>query len=375
MKVVVVMDSFKGSVASLEAGEAVREGVLAAHPHAQVIVKPLADGGEGTVEALVKGTNGRFETVNVMGPIYEKVNATYGILGDKKTAVIEVAEAAGLTQVPLNKRNPLNTTTYGVGEMIKAAIYRGCRHFVIGLGGSATNDGGVGMLQSLGFRFLNKEGSEIGFGGKGLTEIEKIDCTNALPQLKECTFQVACDVKNPLYGDNGAAYVYGPQKGATPKMVITLDQGLRHFADVIKRELGKEIGNVPGAGAAGGLGAGFLAFLNGSLQSGIQLVMEHIQLEEDIKDADFVITGEGCLDGQTAMGKAVVGVANIAKGYPAKVIALAGATTAEATLINKVGIHGFFSIVNRPMTLEEAMNAQTTKDNLRLTALQLMRLF
>lgn len=374
MKVVIAIDSFKGSVSSIEAAQAIQAGIESVNNNAEVVIKPLADGGEGTVEALVDGMNGTFISVDVCGPIGETVTAQYGILGDGVTAVMEMAQAAGLPQVPVEKRNPLHTTTYGVGEMIADAIKRGCRHFIMGIGGSATNDAGIGMLQALGYSFLDENGEVVGLGGQVMGTISQIDSANVLPELASCTFHIACDVTNPMYGENGAAYVYGPQKGATPEMVQQLDEGLRSFAEVIKRENGKDVASVPGAGAAGALGAGFLGFLPAELKPGIDIVIEQTGLKEAMSGADVVITGEGRMDFQTAMGKAPVGVAKLAKQYGAKVIAFAGAVTHDAVKVNEEGIDAFFSIANGPMSLEEAMEKEQAMKNLQLIAQQVFRL-
>lgn len=374
MKIVVAMDSFKGSLTSIEAGEAIRKGILNVDASAKVVVKPLADGGEGTTEALVSGMGGILCTKRVTGPIGLAVEATYGILPDQNMAVIEMAQAAGLPSVPKEKRNPLYTTTYGVGEMIKACIEKGCRKFIVGIGGSATNDAGIGMLKALGYRFLDSKGQDVGEGGQVLERVHHIDETNVLAELKVCEFQVACDVNNPLYGPNGAAFIYGPQKGATPEIVAHLDAGLKHFAKVTSDFLGEDFSQVKGAGAAGGLGFGFMAFLGGKLESGIQIILKENQLEEAIKDADLVITGEGRLDNQTAMGKAPIGVAKLAKKYNLPVIGLAGALAQEAKKCNEEGIDAYFSIINSAMSLEEAMNRENALKNMTQTTEQIFRL-
>ncbi len=370
MKVVIAIDSLKGSLTSIEAATAIKQGILNVDGNIDIEIKPLADGGEGTVEALVEGMNGEIETISVTGPILDKVDATYGILKDTNTAIIEMAQASGLPLVPQDLRNPLNTTTYGVGEIIKEAIKKGCRNFIVGIGGSATNDCGIGMLQALGFEFYNKENKLVGLGGKELNEIKYIKTNNRLKELDKCKFRIACDVNNPLYGENGAAYIYGPQKGATEEIVKELDEGLRNFAKVVKSDLNKDIANVEGAGAAGGLGFGFLGFLNAKLESGIKIILDEIKLEESVKDADIVITGEGRLDNQTAMGKAPIGVAKLAKKHNAKVIAIAGCTTEDAVECNKEGIDAYFSIVNSTMSIEEAMKPETAKNNIIQTVTQ-----
>lgn len=374
MKVVVAIDSLKGSLSSIEAGNAIKLGILNSYQDAMVDVKPLADGGEGTVDALVEGMNGEYKTIDVMGPIGERVKATYGILKEKNTVIIEMAQASGLPLVPVEKRNPLNTTTYGVGEIIKEAVENGYRNFIVGIGGSATNDCGVGMLQALGFKFYDKDNNEVGLGGKVLKDIYTINTSDRIKGLDECTFKVACDVKNPLYGENGAAYIYGPQKGATEEIVKELDSGLKAFAEVVKNNLGKDLANVEGVGAAGGLGFGFLTFLNSNLESGVKIILDEINLEELIKESDLVITGEGRLDNQTAMGKAPIGVAKLAKKYNKKVIAFAGELTDDSKACNDNGIDAYFSIINKTMTLEEAMKSENAKKNMTQTVEQVFNL-
>ncbi|MDA3732139.1 glycerate kinase [Niameybacter massiliensis] len=374
MKIVVAIDSLKGSLTSIEAGNAIKQGILNIDHTAQVIIKPLADGGEGTAQALVSGMGGSMQTLEVTGPLKERVNARYGMLEGHETAIIEMAEAAGLPLVPMNDRNPLYTTTYGVGEIIRKCIEEGCRKFIVGIGGSATNDAGIGMLMALGFKFIDINGQEVGQGGQGLEQIVGIDTSKVLPELRECEFKIACDVDNPLYGENGAAAIYGPQKGATPEMVERLDQGLRNFAEVVKTFKQQDFSQVPGAGAAGGLGFGFMAFLNGKLESGIQIILKEIKLEEDLKDADLVITGEGRLDNQTAMGKAPIGVAKLAKKYNLPVLGFAGALANEAKKCNEEGIDAYFSIVNAAMSLEDAMNPENAKQNMTKTVEQVFNL-
>lgn len=374
MKIVISIDSLKGSLTSIEAANAIKKGILSVDNKSDVVIMPLADGGEGTVEALVQGMNGEEEVISVTGPINEKVNATYGILKETNTAIIEMAQASGLPLVPAELRNPLNTTTYGVGEIIKEAIEKGCRNFIVGIGGSATNDCGVGMLQALGFEFYDENDNLVGLGGKVLNQIKRIKTDNKLKELDECNFKIACDVNNPLYGENGAAYIYGPQKGATEEIVKELDKGLKNFAEVVKKDLGKDIAHIEGAGAAGGLGFGFLGFLNSKLESGIKIILDEIKLEEVVKDADLVITGEGRLDNQTAMGKAPIGVAKLAKKHGAKVIAIAGCTTQDAVKCNEEGIDAYFSIVNKAMTIDEAMKKENATQNMIETTIQIFNL-
>lgn len=374
MKVVVAIDSLKGSLSSVEAGNAIKAGILKVEKDAEVIVKPLADGGEGTVEALVTGMNGIYQNIEVTGPLTRKVNCQYGILEESKTAIIEMSGAAGITLVSQEERNPMLTTTYGVGEVINHAIDQGCRNFIIGIGGSATNDGGIGMLQALGFDLLDKHGEQVSFGGKGLEEIVLIKTDRVRPELKECKFKIACDVNNPLCGENGASHVYGPQKGATKDMVLELDKALGHYADVVADTFGRDNKEVPGTGAAGGMGFAFLSFLEGELTPGIEIILQEIGLENEVKDADIVVTGEGMLDFQTAMGKAPIGVAKLAKKYGKKVIAFAGGTTEEAVECNRQGIDAYFSIVNKCMSLEEAMKSSVAERNLINTTEQVFHL-
>lgn len=374
MNVLIALDSFKGSLSSIEANRAVKDGIWDVDKEVNIITVPLADGGEGTVEALVKGTNGDFVKTNVTGPLGNRVEATYGILYDGRTAVIEVAAACGLPLITEDERNPLKSTTFGVGEIILDALETGCQEFLIGLGGSATNDAGVGMLQALGFSFLNREGKEIGVGGGELQHLYKIDDSNVHQLLKNCTFRIACDVNNPLYGPNGASSIYAPQKGATPKMVEQLDNSLKNFADVVLLEKGIDLQSIPGSGAAGGLGAAFAAFLDGSIQPGVQLVLEMIGMEEKMAKVNFVITGEGRLDGQTSMGKAPLGVAELARKYHIPTVALAGGINKEAEKLNALGITAFFSVVTGPMSLAEAMDSKTAYQNIRITSKQIFHL-
>lgn len=374
MKVVIAIDSLKGSLSSMEAGMAIKDGILAAKPDAEVIVKPLADGGEGTTDALIEGMNGERIDLTVTGPMHTPVDAYYGYLKDTNTAVMEMASAAGITLVPDSEKNPLLATSYGVGEMINDAIQRGCRNFIIGIGGSVTNDGGIGMLKALGVRFLDENGEDAGEGGQALAKIARIDVFGMNPLLKECHIQVACDVNNPLCGENGSTYVYGPQKGVTEDMKKTLDEAMAHFARVTSETLENDYMNTPGAGAAGGLGYAFLAYTGAALTPGIELILDAVGLEEELSGADVVVTGEGRLDFQTAMGKAPVGVARLAKKYNAKVIAFAGSVTKEATACNKEGIDAFFPILRGVCTLAEAMDPVTARNNMTATVEQVFRL-
>ena len=374
MKAVVAIDSLKGSLSSMEAGNAIAEGIYRADAEAKVEVRPLADGGEGTVDALVQGMNGSLRKVRVTGPLGDKVDAAYGIIEEAKMAVIEMSAAAGITLVPDEKKNPLFTTTYGVGEMIRDAIEKGCRKFVVGIGGSATNDGGIGMLQALGYDFLNSKGNAVPYGAKGLEDLAEIRKEYVLPELAQCEFKVACDVTNPLCGPLGASAVYGPQKGATPEMVREMDQWLADYAKLAANCSERADAEHPGTGAAGGLGFAFLTFTNAVLESGIKIVLEETKLEQYIQDADIVITGEGRLDGQTAMGKAPVGVAKLAGKYQIPVLAFAGSVTKDARKCNEEGIHAFFPILRGITTLEDAMDAENARRNLMETVEQVFRL-
>ena len=374
MKAVVAIDSLKGSLSSMEAGNAIAEGIYRADAEAKVEVRPLADGGEGTVDALVQGMNGSLRKVRVTGPLGDKVDAAYGIIEEAKMAVIEMSAAAGITLVPDEKKNPLFTTTYGVGEMIWDAIEKGCRKFVVGIGGSATNDGGIGMLQALGYDFLNSKGNAVPYGAKGLEDLAEIRKEHVLPELAQCEFKVACDVTNPLCGPLGASAVYGPQKGATPEMVREMNQWLADYAKLAANCSERADAEHPGTGAAGGLGFAFLTFTNAVLESGIKIVLEETKLEQYIQDADIVITGEGRLDGQTAMGKAPVGVAKLAGKYKIPVLAFAGSVTKDARKCNEEGIHAFFPILRGITTLEDAMDAENARRNLMETVEQVFRL-
>ena len=375
MKAVIAIDSLKGSLSSIEAAQAIAEGIKKADAKVEVVIRLLADGGEGTVEALVCGMNGTLQHVKVTGTLGEPVVCEYGIIDETKTAVIEMSGAAGITLVPDTKKNPLYTTTYGVGEVIRDAIEKGCRRFIVGIGGSATNDGGIGMLQALGYGFLNKDGQQVPFGAIGLKELETITDTYVLPELAECEFKIACDVTNPLCGENGCSAVYGPQKGANPSMIMEMDKWLRYYAALAREKFPKADLNEPGTGAAGGLGFAFLTFTNAVLESGIKIVLEETKLESFVKDADVVVTGEGRLDFQTAMGKAPVGVAKLAKKFDIPVLAFAGSVTKDATECNKNGIDAFFPILRGISTLEEAMKTENAKQNLTDTAEQAFRLF
>lgn len=377
MKVVVAMDSFKGSVSSLEAGQAVKEGIHRVDESIEVIVKPLADGGEGTVQALTQGLGGALCSVEVTGPEGETVRAAYGIaetgsVQKGKLAIMEMAEAAGITLLRKEK-DPWKATTYGVGEMILDAIEKGCRQFILGIGGSATNDAGAGMLQALGFSLLDKTGQPIGRGAAGLAKLAVVEDKNVPKEVRECTFEVACDVENPLCGSQGATYIFGAQKGVKEMEKEEIDKAMLRFAGKVCSFTGRDCSMMPGAGAAGGLGFALLSFLNARLQPGIQLVMNAVGLEEAIKTADYVITGEGCIDAQTSMGKAPAGIAELAQKYGAGVIALAGVLGEGAGENNKNGIDAYFSVLNRIQTLEEAMEPENTKNNIAAASEQIFR--
>ena len=375
MKVVVAMDSFKGSLGSYEAGQAVKEGILNACSDAEVVVKPLADGGEGTVKSLIEGLGGRCVTAEVTGPMGQRTAAKYGILADGRTAVMEMAEAAGITLVKKEDLNPWKASTTGIGEMILDAAGRGCRAFLIGIGGSATTEGGIGMLQALGYVFYDEEGKILPPAAESLGRISRISKDHVPEVLEECRFLIACDVSNPLCGENGAVCVYGPQKGVKEDEMEKLDAAMRHYAEKTAAFTGKENSRVAGAGAAGGLGFAFLSyFADAELKSGISIVLEAVGLEKEVKDADIVVTGEGRLDAQTAMGKAPAGVAKLAKQYGCRVLAFAGSVSDDAGVCNEEGIDAFFPVVRGITTLEEAMKPENAGKNIALTVEQVFRL-
>ena len=373
MNALIAIDSFKGSLSSEMAGNAAKEGILRVFPEAEVSVLAIADGGEGTTRAICSAAGGEIRQALVCDPLGRQVLAEYGVLPDGR-AVIEMSCASGITLLSERERAPLYTSTFGTGQLIRAAIKDGCQKFIIGIGGSATNDGGAGMLEALGFELLDGSGKKIPKGAIGLEKLEKIQCNNALSELRECEFYIACDVTNPLCGEHGASVVYGPQKGADAETVKRLDALLMRFADISSKSFGKDFRDHPGAGAAGGLGFAFLTFLSGKLRPGIELVIEAIGLEERLKHADIVITGEGRLDGQSCMGKAPVGVARLAKKYGKRVIAFAGCVTEDARLCNAEGIDAFFPILRTPCTLAEAMDVDNAARNLTATAEQVLRL-
>ncbi|WP_406677747.1 glycerate kinase [Moorella sp. ACPs] len=360
-RIVIAPDSFKESLDAPAVAAAIAEGIKRVFPEAETVPVPMADGGEGLTTTLVAATGGRVITTTVTGPLGQPVHAAWGILGDGATAVVEMAQASGLPLVPREKRNPLFTTTYGTGELIRQALDAGCRRLIVGIGGSATNDGGAGMAQALGVKLLDARGRDIGPGAAGLEELERIDIQGLDPRVKEAEILVACDVDNPLCGPRGAAAVYGPQKGATPEMVPRLDAALARLADIIERDLGKDVRELPGAGAAGGLGAGLVAFLNASLRRGIELVMEAVDLDGILaKGADLVITGEGEINHQTAFGKVPAGVARVAGKYGIPVVALVGSIGEGASTVYNHGIKGFMSIVPRPVPLAYCLENAAT---------------
>ncbi|MFL5626722.1 MAG: glycerate kinase [Ktedonobacteraceae bacterium] len=364
MRIVIAPQSLKGSLTAAEAGQAIAEGVRAVYPAAEIEIVPIADGGEGTVQALVDATNGEMVHQIVTGPLGEEIEAFYGVLGDGQTAALEMAACAGLPLVPPSKRDPRVTTTYGVGELILAALERGCRHLIIGIGGSATNDGGAGMAQALGASLLTEQGKPIARGGSALATLARITTNDMDPRIQNCSVDVACDVTNPLCGPTGASAVFGPQKGATPTMVMELDAALAHYAEIIERDLGIVVSNVPGAGAAGGLGAGLLTFLHATLRPGAQIVLEAVHLTERLRTADLVITAEGQLDGQTAYGKSVGAVSGLAKSFGIPVLALAGGLGEDYQVVYNLGVDAITVLPSGPMPLAYAMEhaARLTRD-------------
>ena len=357
MRVVVAPDSYKGSVSAIGVAEAMERGILKVFPNMEVCKIPIADGGEGTVEALVTATQGELRFTEVQGPLGERLKACWGILGDGRTAVIEMAAASGLPLVPKDKRNPLLTTTYGTGELVRSALDAGLRRIILGIGGSATNDGGIGMARALGAKFLSKEGTELPPGGGSLIHLTKIDLAGLDPRLQETEITVACDVDNPLCGARGASAVFGPQKGATPEVVRELDEALMHFAQCAASATGRDVAKLPGAGAAGGLGAGLMFFTPARLKPGVEIVLEAVNFAEVVKEAVFVITGEGRTDFQTAFGKAPVGVAKVAKQFGVPVFCISGGLGDGADDVLEQGIDATMSICSAPMSLEECMKS------------------
>lgn len=373
MKIVIAPDSFKESLTALEVAQAIQQGLARILPEADYQLVPMADGGEGTVQSLVDATEGFIQKSAVLAPLANEIEALWGVSGDKQTAFIEMAEASGLHLVPMEQRNPLKTTSYGTGQLIKAALDLGVRKILLGIGGSATNDGGVGMLQALGAKFVNLQGEEIGFGGEQLAHIAGIDLSQLDKRLQQVEFEVACDVNNPLCGDNGAAAIFGPQKGATPEMVTILDQALQHFAEQVKAQLGLDIAHHTGAGAAGGMGAGLLLLPKVKLRSGVQIVIEATMLADKVKNADLVITGEGRMDAQSIAGKTPIGVAKVAKEFGKPVIAIVGCLREDYGVVYQHGIDAVFPIIRKLDSLENTLQAGT--ENLISAAENIARLW
>ena len=372
LTILLAPDSFKESMTAKEVCEAMEKGIKKVNKNIKCIQVPMADGGEGTLQSLVDATGGNIYSLKVVGPLGKEVDAFYGMLGDGQTGMLEMASASGIHLVPIENRNPLITTTYGTGQLIKACLDYGVKKLLIGIGGSSTNDGGAGVVQALGGRLMDEKGNELGFGGGELSKLHTIDLTDFDPRLKNIVVEVACDVNNPLCGDKGASKVFGPQKGATAEMIEVLDNNLRYYAGIVKEQLDKDVLEVPGAGAAGGLGAGLMVFLNGSLKKGIELVIEYTKLEEKIKLADMVWTGEGSIDFQTQYGKTPLGVATIAKKYNKPVIAFAGRVGENIEVLYEKGIDSIFSIMKEMTTLEEAL--LKGKENIEKTAENVVRL-
>ncbi|WP_312952682.1 glycerate kinase [Superficieibacter sp.] len=366
MKIVIAPDSYKESLSALEVATAIEQGFSEIFPDAQYVKLPLADGGEGTVEAMVAATEGRIIHVNVTGPLGEPVNGFYGISADEQSAFIEMAAASGLELVPSARRNPLQTTSWGTGELIRHALDAGARHIIIGIGGSATNDGGAGMVQALGAKLLDEQDTQIAQGGGALETLVRIDISALDPRLAECRIEVACDVTNTLTGEKGATAIFGPQKGATKTMIPRLDGALEHFAQIIARDLDIQVLDLAGGGAAGGMGAALYAFCGAQLRQGIEIVTDALKLDQQVADADLVITGEGRIDSQTIHGKVPVGVARIAKRYNKPVIGIAGSLTADVGVVHEHGLDAVFSVLYTICTLEEALD--NAGENVRMSA-------
>lgn len=366
MKIVIAPDSYKESLSALEVATAIEQGFREIFPSAQYVKLPVADGGEGTVEAMVAATGGRIVHVPVTGPLGERVEGFYGLSGDEQSAFIEMAAASGLELVAPSQRNPLKTTSWGTGELIRHALDVGVKHIIIGIGGSATNDGGAGMVQALGARLLDDEGHAIGPGGSELERLAKIDRSSLDRRLADCRIEVACDVTNPLTGEEGASAVFGPQKGATPEMIVMLDNALAHYAKVIARDLDIDVLHLAGGGAAGGMGAALYAFCGAHLRQGIEIVTDALHLDEQVADADLVITGEGRIDSQTIHGKVPVGVAKVAKRFNKPVIGIAGSLTADVGVVHDHGIDAVFSVIYTICSLEDAL--ENAGENVRMAA-------
>lgn len=373
MKIVVACDSFKGCLKSYEVNDVVEKGIKKVVKDIEVIKISIADGGEGTVHALVEGLGGKYIEVNISDPLMRKIKATYGILDDD-TAIIEVAACIGLPLLKEEERNPLETTTYGVGEIIKDAIQKGVRKFIIGIGGSSTNDAGLGVLEALGYKFYDENNNLLKGVGKSLEFVKYIDDTNKLKELDECSFTILCDVDNPFYGDNGAAKVYAKQKGASDEEIEILDKGLKNFSLIIKNKLGKDISHIKGSGAAGGLGGGFYAFLDGKLLPGIDVIFEKLGIEEILSDTVYIVTGEGKIDSQSVMGKVLSGIGKLGKKYNIPVIGICGTLEDGIEELHKIGFTSLFSVINKPMSLEMAMDKNVTKKLIEENIIEIFRL-
>ena len=354
MKIVIAPQAFKGSISAMEVSKAIQEGVINVFPDSEIILCPVADGGDGTLETLVESTGGSINETTVTGPIGSPVRALWGAMGDQKTAVIEMARTSGLALLTLDERDPLNATTFGLGEIILSALDAGFRDFIIGIGGSATNDAGAGMAQALGIRLLDKTNTEISVGGAALQNLRTIDISKLDNRILNSDFQVACDVNNPLTGPEGAAAIYGPQKGASKQQIDILDKALSNLSSIIKKDIGKEVSEIPGAGAAGGLGAGIMAFMDGNLRTGVDIVLDKVGLDSLLDSADLVITGEGGLDFQTVYDKAPIGVAKMAQKKQIPTIAISGMLGKDFHVVHAHGIEAAVSLTNGPMSLEEA---------------------
>lgn len=374
MKIVIASDSFKGSCSTLEVADHVAAGFLKVFPQAQIVKIPVADGGEGTVEAMVLGSGGTFHKMQVVGPLGEQTEAAYGILNNG-VGVVELAAASGLPMVPDEKKNPRITTSYGTGQLILSAVEAGCKKILVGLGGSATNDGGMGIAQAFGVSFKDAEGNELGYGGGELSKLASIDTSKLDPRLAEVEIIIASDVSNPLCGPTGASAVYGPQKGATPELVELLDKNLAHYAQVIKEQLGKDIINVPGAGAAGGASVALMLFAGATIQPGIQVVLDVAEIDKELEDADLVVTGEGRIDGQSVFGKVPVGVAGRAQKFNVPVLAIVGSIGDGAEAVYDHGVDSIINTQNKPMSLQEAMeNAGALLENAAERAARTIRI-
>jgi hypothetical protein len=365
MKIVVAPDSFKESMSAKEVCDSIEKGLLSVSKDWEIVKVPMADGGEGTLEALIDATNGKIFNEKTLNPLGEEITSRFGILGEKNIAIIEMASTSGLELISPEKRNPYITTTYGTGQLMLKSLEQNVEEIILGIGGSATNDGGAGMLQALGAKLLDKNGNEIGFGGYELSKLDKIDFSNLDKRLKNIKILVACDVTNPLTGKNGSSYIFGKQKGATPEMIEVLDKNLLHYSKIIKRDLGFDVNDIPGAGAAGGLGAGLLT-LGAILKKGIEIVIEANELDKKVQGADLVITGEGSIDGQTRFGKTPYGVVSVAKKYNIPTVTLTGNVGKDIDILYDYGFDAIFSIMQGVDTLENAL--KNGKENIEKTA-------